>query len=718
LVRLFKSVVILLLDFLKKLNKHEEINAQIDNDINKYLEGQYEINPYYEALRISVIYGIIGSLWILLSDQLLAKIITDVQLYQKLETYKGWAFVFITMILIFSLVFRRLILFRKAVEKIAINFEELNSNHEELVALEEELRQQFEEIETHRNSLIISEERYELAVEGANCGIWDWDAKKNILYFSPKWKNYLGYKDDQVKNTFDSWVNLLHPEDKNQAISEINNYILSKAGSYQSTYRMICKNGEYKWMLSKAKAIRNQEGKVLRIAGSHTDITQQKINEDRLNSLAFYDMLTELPNRFLFEEKINRLISVNEKSGLKRKFALINMDIDNFKHINDSLGHAAGDLLLQYISKTLIKEVKAPDFAARLSGDEFVIVFQDIKNRQDIITKIQELLIYLRKPWVLDNQEFFISFSIGIAIYPEHGENLSLLLKNSDIAMYYIKKKMKDNYCFYLAQMQEKSLEQIKMVSDLRRAVDNEEFKLVYQPIINLNTNKLIGLEVLIRWFHPKRGMILPMEFIPVAEESGLIFDIEKWIIKTALMQKQQWEELGYPKVKMSINISGKRVTSKGFVNEIRDLLSQTKVNCDEIQLEVTETALMEDLESSIKVLNEIREMNVKIALDDFGTGYSSLTYLKKLPIDVVKLDREFIRNISKVGEDKVIVEYAINLIARLKLEIVAEGIETKEQLEFLRTNNCDYGQGYLFSKPISKEEFEKLLLQEESFDY
>ena len=622
------------------------------------------------------------------------------------------------MMVIFSLVFRRLNLFKNAIEKIADNFEELNSNHEELVALEEELRQQFEELETHRNALIISEQRYELAVEGADCGIWDWDVENNICYFSPKWKSYLGFNDNEVKNNFESWVELLHPEGKEDAVSKINNYILSKTGSYESTYKMVCKNGEYRWILSKAKAIRDSDGKVLRIAGSHTDITEEKLIEKKLNSLAYYDRLTELPNRFSFEEKVTDLISINEKNQLKKKFALINMDIDNFKHVNDTLGHAAGDLLLKYISNKLKEQVKAPNFVARLSGNEFAIIFEEIIDRQDIINKIQELLIHLRQPWIIEKQEFFITFSIGIAIYPEHGENLSLLLKNSDIAMYFIKKNMKDNYCFYLSEMQEKNLEQIKMVNDLRHAVDNDELKLVYQPIINLNNNKLIGLEVLVRWFHPIRGMVPPMEFIPLAEETGLIFDIEKWIVKTSLMQKQQWEELGYPKVKMSINISGKRVTSKGFINEIKKLISETKVNCDEIQLEVTETALMEDLDASMKILNEIRDMKIKIALDDFGTGYSSLTYLKKLPIDVVKLDREFIRNISKIGEDKVIVEYAINLIHRLKMEIVAEGIETKEQLEFLKNNNCDYGQGYLFSKPISKEEFEKLLLLEQTFEY
>lgn len=700
----------LLIKAFKYLKSHINKNAQIDKDIEFYLNTNYKISPYLESIRISVIYGLAGALWIILSDKLLRKITPDIDMYIELATYKGWIYVVITMILIYSLVVKRLILFKKSLKKISDNFEQLNATNQELIALEEELRQQFEELERHRNALMVSEQRYELAVEGADCGIWDWDIENNIYYFSPKWKSYLGYNDNEISNTFEAWRDLLYLEDKNDAISKINDYISSNSNSYENTYRIVCKNGDYKWILSKAKAIRNIEGKIIRIAGSHTDITEHKLIQDRLNTLAYYDVLTGLPNRFLFQEKINEIINIRNKDNINKKFALIYMDIDNFKHINDTMGHASGDLLLKYISNILKIHVKFPDFAARLSGDEFVIIFENIKDTQDIIHKIHILLDHLRKPWILDKQEFFISFSIGIAVYPEHGDNISALLKNSDIAMYFVKKNTKNNYCFYLSEMQEKSLEQIKIVNDLRHAIDNDEFSLFYQPIINLNDGRVIGVEALIRWFHPIRGMIPPMEFIPLAEEAGLIYDIEKWILKTALTQKKQWENMGYTHIKMSINISGKRVTSNGFINEIKQLLSKTKVKCDEIQFEVTETALMENLDASMKILREIKDMNINIALDDFGTGYSSLTYLKKLPIDVVKLDRKFIKSISQIGEDEVIVEYVIKLTHKLNLKIVAEGIEIKEQLAFLKANNCDYGQGYLFSKPITKEEIEKLL--------
>ena len=696
---------------LKKLKSYIKKSNILDQDISLYLNNSEKISPYFEALRISIIYGIIGALWIALSDKLLGVIITDIDVYMKVATYKGWLYVFITTILIYLLVLKRVILFKKSLKTIASNFEQLTANNEELIALEDEIGKQFEELEIKSNALALSEQRYELAVEGADCGIWDWDVKNDIYYLSVKWKSYLGYEDNEIENSFDGFINLIHQKDKEHAISTINDYIMGKSDSYESIYRMLCKNGEEKWILSKAKAIKNSEGKNVRLAGSHTDMTEQKLIQNELKSLAHYDMLTELPNRLSFEVKINDLINTSKKYDLNKKFALIYMDIDNFKHINDTLGHISGDVLLKYVSNILKYQVKAPDFVARLGGDEFAIIFEDIKDMEEITDKMKGLLKYLRRPWIIDKQEFFISYSIGIAIYPKNGDNLSTLLKNSDVAMYYVKKSTKDNYCFYLPEMQEKNSKRIKMIHDLRRAIENKEFALFYQPIINLNNGRIIGAEALIRWFHPIKGMISPMEFIPLAEEMGLIHDIERWILKTALQQKKEWEDMGYDDIKLSINISGKSVTRTGFVNEIRDLLSKVKIKNDKIQFEVTETALMENLDESTKVLREIKDMNIKIALDDFGTGYSSLTYLKKLPIDVVKLDRDFIRNISKISEDQVIAKYVIKLTHELNFEIVAEGIETEEHFEFLKLHNCEYGQGYLFSKPITKENFEELLI-------
>lgn len=703
---------------LEKLNSYVNRNITLDQDISVYLNNNEKISPYYEATRISLIYGVIGALWILLSDKLLAVVITDMDTYIKLATYKGWAYVFITTLLIFFLVLKRVILLKKFLKTITYNFEELSANNEELIALEDEIGKQFEELEKQSNALALSEQRYQLAVEGADCGIWDWEVERDIYYLSAKWKSYLGYEDNEIDNTFYGFINIVHPDDKDEVVSKIQDYISGKINSYESIYRMICKNGEEKWILSKAKVIKDSKGKNTRMAGSHTDITEQKIIQNQLKSLAYSDMLTELPNRLSFELMINDLINDIKKEKSNSKFALVYMDIDNFKHINDTLGHVSGDLLLKYIANILKNEVKSSDILARLGGDEFGIVFKDIENKEEVIGKIQKLLKYLRRPWIIDQQEFFISHSIGIAIYPEDGESLSMLLKNSDVAMYFIKKNMKDDYSFYIPEIQEENSKKIKMINDLRHAIYNNEFTLFYQPIIDLNNGKIAGAEALIRWISPIKGMISPMEFIPLAEEFGLIHDIERWILKTAVTQKKQWEDMGYGDIKLSINISGKSVTRAGFVNEIKELLSEAKIQNDKIQFEVTETALMEDLNESTKVLREIKDMNVKIALDDFGTGYSSLTYLKKLPIDVVKLDRDFIRNISEMSEDEVVAKNIINLTHQLNFKIVAEGIETKEHLEFLKLNSCDYGQGYLFSKPITKEELEKILYRNKNCNY
>lgn len=692
--------------FVKYLRKNTE------DKINKYLD-KHMINPISESLKIALFYGVISILWILTSDEILLRISGSIERYKILQTYKGLLFIFITTLVIFYLVFIRIKVLGKVLNKIGTSYDELSTAHEELIALEEELREQFVKLQENKDALYKSEQRYGLAVEGADCGIWDWDLIENQVYFSPKWKSYLGYEDHEIKNTYTEWENLLHPEERDEVTLKITNYTLSKEGSYENTYRMRCKNGKYKWIFSKGKAIRNEEGKVIRIAGSHTDITEKKLLEDKISSMAYIDKLTGLPNRLLFEEKVNELIEVKKLTD--EGFALIYMDIDNFKHINDMLGHEFGDLLLKSIANILKDFIKYPNFVARSGGDEFTIIFDNIKDRKSVILEVEKLLKELRRSWNINSQEFYVSYSVGISVYPEHGINLSSLFKSADIAMYYVKKGMKDNYCFYSLEIENKNLNLIKKVNYLRQAIKKEEFYLLYQPIIDLKSGEIIGGEALIRWNHPVIGNIPPMEFIPLAEESGLINDIDKWVLETVLTHKKEWKEKLNSNIKISINMSGKKVTGDKVINEIRDLLNERNINPKEIQFEVTETSIMDDLEHSTYILKKIKELGIGIALDDFGTGYSSLTYLKKLPMDIVKLDREFIKNVINKESDLVIVEHIINLIHDLNLEIVAEGIEIEEQRLILKERKCNYGQGYLFSKPIAKEEFEKLIASKDN---
>jgi diguanylate cyclase (GGDEF)-like protein/PAS domain S-box-containing protein len=691
----------MLLNFLSKLLKPNTID---EDKLFDYLKYDYDIKPAKEALRITLIYGIVGVLWIIGSDEVLSEVVKDVNTFKTLAMFKGWLYVLITMIIVYSLVFSKLTLFKRALEKIHDNYESMSSANEELVALQEDLKEQFIESEKHRNALITSEQRYELAVEGADCGIWDWDVEMDQWYFSPKCKKYLGFEDHELKNDIKDWIKLLHSDSREKALNRINDYVISGDTAYESTFRMRCKDDSYKWMLSKGKSIRNSNGKVIRVAGSFADITDFVEMNEKLNLMAYYDMLTELPNRFLLEANLENLIK--EASENKKRFALVYMDVDNFKNINDTMGHLCGDKLLKDVSTILKERIKQPNIIARLGGDEFAIVFVDIEDKKQVASMVKDLIQYLRKPWVIEGQEFFISFSAGIALYPGHGETLSILMKNADMAMYYVKKNMKDDYCFYNSEMEELNLNQVKLVNDLRRAIDNEQFILYYQPIINLYDSQVNGVEALIRWYHPEKGIIPPIDFIPLAEEAGLIYDIEKWVLKTALIQKKQWEEKGYHNIKMSINISGKAVVNGGFIDYIKNLTQEITLNYGEVQFEVTETAFMEDLDLAINNLKQIKKSGIKIALDDFGTGYSSLTYLKKLPIDVVKLDRGFIKTTTNIEEEPII-HYVIKLINRLELKLVAEGVETIKQLNFLKKNNCDYAQGYLFSRPVESKEVE-----------
>ncbi|WP_169911619.1 bifunctional diguanylate cyclase/phosphodiesterase [Clostridium oryzae] len=686
--------------FLKFMIKSESIDY--------YTNTKDKINPFLETIKITVIYGMLAMLWIFISDEVLSRVVKDVHTYKLISMYKGWFYIVISMLFLYDVMFRRIHLFKLALDKIFMNVQQLNKSNKDLIMLEKKLKKQFCEIEQQRDALIERDTRYKLAVEGAECGIWDWDIINGIMYFSPKWKSYLGFEDSEVDNTFEAWQDLLCPEDREEAISALEKYLTSKDGVYENVYRMVCKNGEYKFILSKGNAIRDKNGRAIRIAGSHTDITQQKRIEDKLNSFAYYDMLTGLPNSFLFEEKADNLIRNNTP------FALLYIDIDNFKDVNDTVGHSSANILLKSISESLKEAVAMEDcteFVYRFSGDEFGVIIQNVKDEKQIVSKINCIFKAIRKSWIIENQEYFISCSIGGAIYPCHGNSVSLLLQNSGAAMYYVKKKSKDGYCFYSNKIYEQNIKQMKMITDLKRAIENQEFMLYYQPIISISSGKLTGVEALIRWNHPEKGIISPMEFIPLAEERGLIYDIEKWALRTAVMQKKYWEQQGHQNIKMSVNLSGKRVSNSELIKEVQQLVADTSVKCDEIQLEVTETAVMEDIDASMEILKEIKKFGIKIALDDFGTGYSSLTYLKKLPIDVVKLDRNFIKNISKIGENEFIVEHIIKLTHELKLKIVAEGIETKEQLIFLKQNSCDYGQGYLFSRPVTKEEIEQLLL-------
>ncbi|QGU96375.1 EAL domain-containing protein [Clostridium bovifaecis] len=436
-------------------------------------------------------------------------------------------------------------------------------------------------------------------------------------------------------------------------------------------------------------------------------ITEIRKYKEEFKYMTFYDALTGLPNYAMLKNEINKLIDKKEK---KDKFAITYIDIDNFKYINDTLGHKVGDEFLKYIANNLNAEIEAPNLVARLGGDEFAIIFSDIQSNELLLEKIERIKHNTSKTWSVNKYQFFVSMSIGVVIYPDNGDNITTLFKNADIAMYAAKREGKDKVLFYKKELSENNLWHIQMAHKIQSGIENEEFKLYYQPQFKLNTGEIIGVEALVRWIHPKEGFIPPMEFIPLAEETGQIYSIERWIIKNALQQKKQWEEQGLNHLELSINLSSKTLTSKVNFQQIEDLILSFNVDYSKVTLEITETAIISNVEPVIERLNRLKKKGLKIALDDFGTGYSSLTHLKKLPIDIIKLDRSFIDSIVENSKDTMIVKYMLSLAHDLKYKVVAEGIETREQLKYLKKHYCDSGQGYLLSKPLCKEEVNKLV--------
>lgn len=436
-------------------------------------------------------------------------------------------------------------------------------------------------------------------------------------------------------------------------------------------------------------------------------ITKIRKYKEEFKYMTFYDILTGLPNKAMIKDEINKLINQKENEA---KFAIAYIDIDNFKYINDTLGHKVGDEFLKYIANILNDEIKAPNLVARLGGDEFAIILSEIQSEKLLLEKIEGIKHKINRIWSTHKYKFFVSMSIGVVIYPDNGDNITALFKNADIAMYAAKREGKDRILFYNRELSENNLWHIQMVNKLQSGIENEEFILFYQPQFNLNTGEIIGVEALVRWIHPKEGIIPPMEFIPLAEETGQIYNIERWIIKNALQQKKHWEEQGLNYIELSINLSSKTLISSVNFQQIEDLFSSFNVDYSKITLEITETAVISNVDSVIEPLNRLKKKGIKIALDDFGTGYSSLTHLKSLPIDIIKLDKSFIDSIVENSKDTMIVKYILSLAHDLKCKVVAEGIETREQLKYLKKYYCDNGQGYLLSKPLCKEDVSELI--------
>jgi diguanylate cyclase (GGDEF)-like protein/PAS domain S-box-containing protein len=457
-----------------------------------------------------------------------------------------------------------------------------------------------------------------------------------------------------------------------------------------------------------AAPIHDREGNVTGAVMVLHDVSLARSQSRKMAHQAQHDSLTDLPNRTLLSDRMIQAIALAQRH--KKQLAVLFLDVDRFKHINDSLGHGIGDRLLQSVAQRLLSCVRASDTVSRQGGDEFVILLSEIAHADDAAISAGRILLALSAPHHIDQHELYLTVSVGIAIYPEDGAEPEVLLKNADFAMYDAKESCRNTYKFFKAEMNSRAVERQSLENDLRHAMERQEFVLHYQPKMNLETGAIIGVEALIRWYHPARGLVPPTQFIPIAEDCGFIVPIGRWVLREACRQARAWQDAGLPPMCIAVNISAVELRAGDFVAGVRAILTEMGIEPRYLELELTETFLMQDLESTAAVLRALKDLGVQLALDDFGTGYSSLSYLKRFPIDTLKIDRSFVRDLTTDADDASIVNAVISMGKSLHMQVVAEGIETQEQLAFLQKHGCPEGQGYYFSRPVAAAELVLLL--------
>lgn len=564
-----------------------------------------------------------------------------------------------------------------------------------------------------------SERRLAKTQELAKLGNWELDLVNDKFNCSPEARRLLGF---DVHRNISNYKDFLEPVVAQEYIKvkdQIDSAIQSNS-PFSVNYRVILPTGSQRHILNRGEMFFGEDGKAEMILGAVQDVTQLKNAEEEIRLLAFYDGLTGLANRMLFMERLDHEISVAKRK--EQIFALLFLDLDQFKRINDTFGHHIGDLLLKNVSETLQKCTRASDgltgpssedsssLIARLGGDEFIILLSDIKEPENGALVARKILQELPSTYNLEGHKISVTASIGISVFPTDGEEREFLLKHADSAMYHAKDMGRNNYQFYKKSLNAAVQERFSLEQDVKSALENEEFLLYYQPQIELSTRKIVGAEALIRWLHPQRGLIPPDKFIPIAEETGLIIDINKWVIQTACKQNSKWREQGLAPIRIAVNLSGYQFAKQNIIQIIQDALHEENLDAKYLEVEITENIFMQDTKDTIQILKQLKDLKLRIALDDFGTGYSSLSYLVSFPVDIIKIDRSFVMGCTMQKNNRVIIKAIIAMGHSLGMKIVAEGIEDEEQFELIKGYSTDEGQGYYFCPPVPQDEFAKLL--------
>ncbi len=563
-------------------------------------------------------------------------------------------------------------------------------------------------------SLRASEQRYALAVAGARDGIWDWDLTRDEIHYSPRWMALLRLASSETPATPATWFDRVHEEDRAGLKNALEAHLDGATPHLEYEFRMQCGHGQQLWVLCRGVAVRDTGGRATRIAGSLSDISDRKSTEAMLVHEALHDSLTGLPNRNLFLDRLDLALKQHRRDR-KRKFAVLFLDLDRFKAVNDSLGHAAGDELLVEFGRRLGMFLRPGDSVARLGGDEFAILLTDVVGLSEATLVAERIHDLLSQKFMIAQKEIYVQASIGIALSGPKYERPGDLLRDADLAMYRTKNRRSGSYAVFDSLMHESALQRLELETDLRSALNRNELVAYYQPIVSLEHMRVIGFEALMRWFHPVRGLIGPDDFIPLAEESGIIGPLSWWMMREACRQICQWQvtDPGFADLSISVNISSRLFSEPEFAARTMLILQETGLRPEALHLEITENALLQHEAATIRELTALQNIGVKFHLDDFGTGYSSLSYLNLFNYDTIKIDRSFIAVSADGNPNRRIVDALISLGRVLGMEVIAEGVETLEQAQKLRDLDCRVAQGFWFSKPLPAESAHALLLRE-----
>lgn len=619
------------------------------------------------AFRVVLAYALFATIWILFSDQVIEFFFKETGKITLVQTYKGLFFVCVTSILLFVLIRKQM---------------------KHLFKIQEKLRE--------------NEQRLEYVIQGANLGYWDWNYITNRHWVNDTWLQFIGLSREDIDENVSDWSQRIHPDDLEIAENAIQ-LTINHGQPYVIEFRMLHTDGHWVWIEGSGAVVKWDEKtkQPLRLAGTHRDISDRKKVQEEIQLLALQDTLTKLPNRYYLKQHLANLLKIQNHT------AFLFLDLDFFKNVNDLYGHSVGDKIIQKVADRFKSCLDEGTFIARVGGDEFVIVTNHIET---LLGLCHALIDSLKEPLYVENDSFTLGVSIGVAMAPENGDSFETLFKNADTAMYAAKNRGKNCYALYSPSMTHAILVSTQMDKEIKEAIENDEFILHFQPLVDIQTNTTIGVEVLVRWQHPTKGLIFPDAFIPRAEETHAILALGGLIFKKALRQLSIWQEKSCFHGIMAINISSVQIEQNIFVSTLEALCEEFHIACSCIELEVTESFIMKNPTKSAQTLQKLQQLGFSISVDDFGTGYSSLSYLKTLPLHKLKIDRSFIKDLPYDKDDRAIVRAIISLAKNLELEVLAEGVETQEQQQFLIDNWCDSAQGYLFAKPLNAEDFEAYL--------